>query len=907
MLDSRYNVDVLLADGVVATIRTLRRDDAPAVRALFDRASDDSLYSRFFVLNREIVDRYVSSLFRDEERIDSALLAETANRVVGLASADAVGPGTCEVAFIVDEAARGRGIGTLLLEHVAAVQRHAGVARLVAEVLWGNRAMLSVFKDAGFQLARTSEAGVVTLEMDTASTSLAVATADARERAAEARSLRAVLAPRVVAVVGVSRSGRGVGWATLDNVTRGGFTGTVVAVHPEVTRIGNVAAYPTLAAVPHQIDLVVVAVPADQVLDVIRQAGDVSARAAVVITAGLGESGPAGAALQAQIVRAARRGGMRLIGPNCLGVLTNSPEPCNATFATVSPAPGGLAVASQSGGVGIALLDAADAAGLGVSYFVSLGNKADVSGNDLIAAWTDDPAVDIGALYLESFGNPLKFARLARHFSENKPMLAVIGGRSPGGRRAGASHTAAAAVPSTGVKALFQQAGVIAVTSIAELVNTARMLAGQPLPAGMRLAVCGNAGGIGVLAADAAYDDGLVIPELSEALQAELRAVAGAGAALNNPVDLGAAASKSVLGQTVSLLLASDELDSLLVVIAATRVADPGDLLSSVATCADASHGKPVAIVLLGMPDPPKVVGAAEIPVFGSADAAVGALAHAARYSAWRRAPRGTIVSQDDFDLEGARHLVTSVLAEQPDGCWLTADQAGRLLAAYSIESLPGRIARSIDEATEVAQDIGFPVVAKAAAPGIVHKTDQGLVATGLQDIHALRDAIEGFHDTLEDSTAPVLVQRQAPGGVELVVGGYRDPTFGPLVMVGAGGVETDILADRTFLLPPVTDVDVASALRSLRLWPLLVGYRGAAPADHAAVERILLATAALMQAVPEVAELDLNPVIVHPQGVSCVDVKLRLTPVEHLVDSAAAPSLRSVVEPAPDDATSDA
>jgi acyl-CoA synthetase (NDP forming)/GNAT superfamily N-acetyltransferase len=898
--ETGYSVDVLLADGTIATMRTLRPDDRAGVQALFDRASDESLYRRFFALNRQLAVRYVNGLFADDGHIAGAVVAESGDRILGLATADAIGPGVAEVSFLVDESAHGRGVGTLLLEHLTALQRHQGVLRVVAEVLATNRAMLGVFHDAGFALTRSFDGGLVSLEMDTAATARAVEAADARERKAEARSMRWALAPRSVAVVGAGRKRGGVGREVLENIRQGGFRGSMVAVHPSARDIGGVPAYPTLDDAPSPVDLVVVAVPAAQVLDVIASAARVGARGAVVLSSGLGEAGPAGAQLQRDIVTTARRGGLRLIGPNCLGILTTVPDRCNATFACVEPMPGGLAFASQSGGVGIAVLDAAAKADLGVRSFVSLGNKADVSGNDLIAAWADDSTVAVGALYLESFGNPLKFARLAHYFSGQKPLLAVVGGRSPGGRRAGASHTAAAAAPATSVQAMFSQAGVIAVTGIPDLVDTARLLTTQPLPGGLRLAVCGNAGGIGVLAADTAHDDGLVVADLPSGVRGRLRAVTGPAASVDNPVDLGAAASPSVFGDAVSLLLDCDEVDSLLVVIAATRAADPVELMASVTDAVAQDPAKPVAIVLLGMPDAPNSVGDPAVPIFGSTEAAVSALGHASRYGVWRRAPQGTAMSPSPAAVDRAMEVVNQALTDQPDGCWLSPDQAHGLLEPFGVETLAGLVARSTEEAVRGAEASGFPVVVKAAAPAIVHKTDRGLVATRLDDADQVREAVGRFQATLMDPSTPVLVQRQVAQGVELVVGGYRDPTFGPLVMVGAGGVETEIAADRSFLLPPVTDVDAASALRALRMWPLLTGYRGAAPVDHESVERIVQCVARLMQDIPEVSELDLNPVIAGPDGVSCVDAKVRLEPAPRTVEGSAAPSLKSVVASTP-------
>ncbi len=881
-LEHSYEVDVLLGDGSVATIRTVRSNDLQAIQGLHSCASDDSLYRRFFNLNRDMAAHYVAQLCADATRLRRALLVESQGRVVALATADLIGPTTAEVSFLVDGATMGRGVGTLLLEHLAAIHRHDGIEQLVAEVLSSNRPMLAVFSDAGFTLARSSGGVEVHLEMSTAATDRATEVADARERAAETRSLQAVLSPRVVAVVAGPTEG-GIGREVLDSVRQGGFTGRLVTVGPTTPTAGDVAVFSAIAEVPERVDLIVVAMPAAEVAEVLGQAADAGVRAAVVLSDGFGDAGPSGLARQHSLVQTARRGGMRLVGPNCLGVLSHVPDRFNATYAVMSPTSGGLAIGAQSVGISIAMLDAATSSSLGVAYFVSLGNKADVSGNDLIAAWADDPRVQVAALYLESFGNPLKFARLARHFSESKPLLAVVGG----------SSNTTAASETRGVRAVFDQAGVIAVTGMSELTDTARLLVSQRPPKGVRLGVVGN-GGIGVLAADAARRDGLLVPEVSRRLAANLAPLTAGVSGLSDAVDLGAAASPDVFDRAVQLLLASDEIDALLVVIAVTRVSHFSETADRVATAAAAHPDITVAMVILGSTDPPKAVGRSGIPVFSSADAATRALGHAARYGAWRDAPRGAHFTVERSAVEQARTVIDEILIQQAEGCWLPAEQATALLSPYGVKPLPGLVARSKEEAVRQARTTGFPVVAKAASPGIAHKTEQGLVATGLRKPQEVRAAVDGIRRVLRDGAAPVLIQRQVGGGIELAIRGYRDPTFGPIVMVGAGGVESEVLADQKFLLPPVTDLDASRALRSLRIWPLLDGYRGSPPADYPAVERIVQAVTRLMQDIAEVRELDLNPVIAHRDGVSCVDVKVRVLPTDASFDSLAAPSLNS-------------
>jgi acyl-CoA synthetase (NDP forming) len=630
----------------------------------------------------------------------------------------------------------------------------------------------------------------------------------------------------------------------------------------------------------------VIAVPAPAVLDALDDCGKAGVRAAVVLTSGLGEEDDAGRAAQAELVRAARRYGIRLVGPNCLGVLNTDPAVrMQGTFAAVAPPPGGLAVASQSGAVGITILDHATRTGTGLSSFVSLGNKADVSGNDLLSYWYDDPRTRAVALYLESVGNPRRFARIARAIGHRKPVLAVKSGRTVAGSRAGASHTAAAAAPDATVDALFAQAGVIRCDGLGELLDTARLLVDQPLPAGNRIAIVGNAGGVNVLAADAADGAGLVLPTLPGPVRAAIAEAAPKAATAANPVDLGAAATPYAVEVAIRSIVDSGAADAVLVVFAATLANDVPGVLDAIANCG----GLPVAVVLLGVADPPTRLGGA--PVYALPEQAVTALGHAARYAAWRARPLGTVPLLPGVDPGTARAIVRRALRDG-DG-WQPPDVATALLDCFGIPVLRGTVARGPDAAVAAAEALGFPAVLKAADPGLVHKTDVGGVRLGLADAAAVADA---YHAVTTATGFPaVLVQPQVRGTVELVAGVVHDPLFGSLVLLGHGGVTTDLFADRALRLLPVTDRDAAAMWRALRVAPLLTGYRGAAGADTAAVEDLLLRLGRLAEDLPEVAELDLNPVLAGPDGVVAVDVKLRLAPVADEPD----PAVRALREPA--------
>jgi acyl-CoA synthetase (NDP forming)/GNAT superfamily N-acetyltransferase len=866
--------DVLLADGSVGVVRTLRPEDRGALLALHDEVGLDSLRLRFFSASREAGHAYVEHLLAHHEAGQVfALALWYHDRLVGLATAERnPDVSEAEVSFLVADEMRGRGVGTLLLEHLAAFARRAGVRRFTADVLAENGAMIRVFLDAGFELTRHLDRGVVTVAMDTLVSEDTLRAADARESRSEAASLTALLRPHRVAVVGVRRDGTGVGCAVIDSIVQGGFHGELVVIHPTEATVRGVTAYASFAEAPAPIDLVVVAVPPQQVTACVEEAADAGARAAVVITSGFAEMGAEGLALQRELAHAARARDIRVVGPNCLGLLDNQPDVrLVATFAGANPPPGGLAIASQSGGVGIVVSDLACRLGLGVRHFVSLGNKADVSSNDLLAAWLDDPDVTAAALYLESFGNPAKFARLARRFAETRPLLAVMGGRSSSGQRAGVSHTAAAATPAVRVDALFAQAGVVGCRDAEELTETALLLAEQPLPAGPRLAILGNAGGLGVLAADCAARHGLAVPVLSDELRDRIAVHVTGTVGTANPVDSGAGGVGDGIGLITGELLASSEVDAILLVLVQTRTLDPEVTLQALLTARRAHPAKPVVAVLLGGI---RTGPLEHITVLPSVESAVGSLAHAVRYSEWLSAPRSFAPLTEPDRLAAARHWVASYLEETGPG-WLGPEAASALLAPYGV-NLCGVVATGPAAAAAAAAEVGLPVAVKVADPGVVHKTERGLVRAGVASMDAVRETAEHFAAEMRRPEVPVLVQPMVTGP-ELALGVVRDPGLGPLVMVAAGGTATEVWNDRTMLLAPVSPQDAARALRSLRIWPLLAGYRGSTPVDEQALVDVIVALGRLATDVPEIVEVDLNPVVATPDGVALVDTKIRL------------------------------
>ncbi len=875
-----YVAVAFLAEGSVVEVRSVSPDDESAVVDLHARASDESIRRRFFALNRSEATRYAQHLCRREGGA-LGLLAVFRGEVIGVVGAEQDGPDSVEVALLVDEERHGLGIGTVLLEHLAAWTYGQGIDYFHAEVLTENYPMLRVFRDAGFELAQRHDHDVVTVILDVRPSSRTQQAADRRERHAESASVHHLLEPDSVAVVGVSRHRRGVGREILENIVAGGFAGRIVALGQPGLVVAGVEVCQDIAEFPTGLDLAVVAVPATRVVATVEALAAREVRTCVIVTSGLGETGEDGRRAEQEVARIARRAGMRLVGPNCFGIISRlRGTRLDATFGTQHVPSGRLAIGSQSGGVGIAVLARAHQRSLGLAAFVSLGNKLDISGNDLLAAWEDDPDIGVAALYLESFGNPAKFVRLATSFGRHKPLLAVFGGTSTAGSRAGASHTAASVTPRRALDAVFRAAGVVRVSGLADLVDTAALLAEQPLPGGPRVAIASNAGGIGVLAADAALNSGLEVPMLSPDLQDRIRAGCPGISGTSNPVDLGAGAGPASFAETVAGLLASDEVDAVVVVVAATAVAESAEVVSAVddvvvrGRAATDLPGKPCLLVVVGNDDA-ATLGA--VTPFETVDSAIGSLRHATTYATWRRSLDNAPGAAPVDDRRPGRERPQ--WAPPPQEGWLAPDAAAHLLVDYGLSVVPQEIVSTPEAAVRSADRLGYPVVVKSADPRQVHKVERHLVRTSLLDEVAVRQAASSVQ---EASPGPLLVQKQL-AGPEIALGIVRDDGFGPLVMVASGGTNLSLWDDQTFLLPPFRDSDVDGALRSLRTWPLLAGFRGSDPVDVPALVRDVVRLGRLAVDWPQVAELDVNPVIVTTGGAFCVDVKLRWAAEENL------------------------
>jgi acetate---CoA ligase (ADP-forming) len=863
--------DVILRDGTTLRLRRPREDDLDVLVAFFHGLSERSFYLRFHgapAVGPELVRPFLEPDWENRGGLIGTLAGDEGERVVALASYARLREAeTAEVAFAVADELQGKGIGTRLLEELAAEAHTVGVARFVAIVNPENAAMLQVFSDAGFEVDRQLEEGVVEVGFDIEPTEHYLVRVDERDHLAVTASLRPFFTPACVAVIGASARRGSIGGELFRNILRGDFGGIAYPVNRTGEPVAGVRGFASIADIADPVDLAVICVPGGDVLDAADAALRKGVRALCVISAGFAEIGSEGLERQEQLLAAVRAHGARLIGPNCLGIAVSGPK-LNATFGPRALPPGTVGFSSQSGALGLALLERAAERGLGLSAFISIGNKADVSSNDLLEYWEDDAETGVVMLYLESFGNPRRFARIARRVAGRKPILALKSGTTRAGARAAGSHTAALAGSDAAVDALFAQAGVTRAGTLAELVDTAVLFSTQPLPRGPRVAVVTNAGGLGILCADACIAAGLELPPLEERTQAALRELLASEASVANPVDMLGGARGETYEAVVPLLLDDRGIDAVIVLFVPPVTAGAEEVAGSVVSAVPADGEKPVLAVLIsegGIPAPllsePRRVAA-----FSDPESAAQALGLAARRAAWLRRPVGEALHPKGIDRARAVAVVSS------EG-WLEPDAVRRLLQAYGIPVVPEKLAATAAEARDAALELGLPVVVKTAVPG-AHKTETGGVKLGLRTPEAVGEAANAIGP-------PVLVQPMLSGGAELLAGLTQDPVFGPLVAFGPGGTLAELIGEAEFRIAPLTDVDIAELLSGGKAGKLVAGFRGGPPADRAALADLLQRLSQLGEDLPEVAELDLNPVIAGPDGCVAVDARVRVAPAQ--------------------------
>ena len=865
----RWEADVVLTDGGTVHLRPIRADDAERLQAFHARLSKETVYNRFFAYRPTLSDVDAARFTQVDHDDRVALVATLNSEIVGVVRYDRL-PGShdAEVAFVVEDVHQGRGLGPLLLEHLSDAARERGIARFTADVLPTNRPMLGVFRTAGYTTNRKLTEGYVELSFPISQTGTSLEVMRAREHRAEARSVQRLLAPRSVAVVGASRERGTPGHELLRSLLRNGFEGPVFPVNPAASHVSGVKAYADVRDVPDQVDLAVIAVPAPEVADAVRACAAKGVRGLVVVSGGFADAGAEGRARLDEVVQLARAGGMRLIGPNAMGVVNTDPAVrLHATFAAGSPPAGTVGVFSQSGALAGTFLAETERRGLGLSSFVSIGDRADVSGNDLLQHWRADERTEVVLLHLQGFGNPRKFARIAREVGRTKPVVALKSGHGQG---------------DVAVDALFASAGVVRVGSLAQLFSTAQLFAYQPLPAGRRVGIVGNSNALAAMAADACRSAGLEVPELPEDLRVRLRALTGTTETAN-PVDLGPFAGPSELAGALDVLLTAGLVDAVLAVIVPppnARDTSPGEQLGAVLTAVGAgpvpllasflgTDGVPAA---LAVPGPSCGPGRGSVPSYASPESAVLALSRAVAYAEWRAEPEGTVPELDRVDQVGAAAAVDGLPL---DGSWLSQADAARLLAFVGIDVWPTALVHDPDDAVLAAERVGWPVALKAADERWRHRLDVGAVVLG---VDGPEDLVRAWAEvTAVAGGGPAYVQSMAAPGVSTVVRLVQDPSAGPLLSLRLGGVALDLLVDPVTRTLPLTDRDAAGLVRAVRGSELMTGERGTG--DVAALEQLLLRVAALAELLPQVAELVLDPVLVQRTGAVPLHAGVRLLP----------------------------
>ncbi|MER6115092.1 GNAT family N-acetyltransferase [Streptomyces sp. NPDC001743] len=935
-----WEADVVLRDGGTARIRPITTDDAERLVSFYEQVSDESKYYRFFApyprLSAKDVHRFTHHDYVDRVglavTVGGEFIATVRYDRINAQGRPATAPADeAEVAFLVQDAHQGRGVASALLEHIAAVARERGIRRFAAEVLPANNKMIKVFRDAGYTQQRSFEDGAVHLTLDLEPTAESLAVQRAREQRAEARSVQRLLAPGSVAVIGAGRTPGGVGRTVLRNLLGAGFTGRTYAVNSafaaDQATIDGVPAHRSLGEIGESVDLAVVAVPAERVPEAVADCGEHGVQGLVVLSAGYAEWGAEGRERQRELVRQARSYGMRIIGPNAFGVINNSEAVrLNASLAPERPAPGRIGLFTQSGAIGIALLSGLYRRGAGLSTFISAGNRADISGNDFLQYWFEDPDTDVALLYLESLGNPRKFTRLARRTAAVKPVVVVKGARHSGSTPPGHA-VPVSRIPDATVSALMRQAGVIRVDTVTEMVDAGLLLADQPLPAGGRVAILGNSESLGLLTYDACLAEGLrprppidlttaaTPQDFREALAEALadggcdavvvtaipwvgengEAESGDGEVLATALHAAAASgpAKPVAVVHVEIGGLAEALAAATSTVAQQRPAPEPPALAAPAPPVGTGTGTGSAATTAGAapedasedgPEAPRPVG--RIPAYPAAERAVRALAEAVRYAQWRRetAVPGKVPEflDDTIDEPAAAALIETLLGPDPDprGRPLEHDEARELLACYGITVRPTRPAPGPEEAVAAAARLGYPVALKTTAPHLRHRADLGGVRLDLDGEAALRRAYGELTDLLgKPAELRPVVQSMAPRGVDTVVRASIDPAAGAVLSFGLAGAPSELLGDTAHRLVPATDRDAAELIRSIKAAPVLFGWRGSAPVDTAALEELLLRVSRLVDEHPEVVSLALEPVVVATQGLTVLGASVRLAP----------------------------
>jgi acyl-CoA synthetase (NDP forming)/RimJ/RimL family protein N-acetyltransferase len=871
---AHWEADVLLLDGIPARLRPIVPSDAGRLVEFYARVSPESKYYRFFAPYPVLSDRDVERFTTVDHHDRVAFVVTQGSDIIAVGRFDRLADDSAEIAFLVEDAHQGRGLAQLLLEHLSEAGRETGVQRFVAEVLPDNARMIQTFYDAGYRVSGGFEDGVLRLVFPIQPTDTAVEVMRSRERRAEARSIARFFRARHVAVIGASRRADTIGATLVRNLVLGGFTGRVYVVNSAAQAVAGMPAYASVQDIGDEVDLAIVAVPAEAVTDVVLDCAAKGVHGLVVISSGFAETGGDGRKRQRHLVGLARSYGLRLVGPNCLGVINTHPEySLNASLSPVMPPSGRVGFFCQSGALGVAILESVARRGLGLSTFVSAGNRGDVSGNDLLQYWDSDEDTEVVLLYLESIGNPRKFSRIARRVARTKPIVAVKSGRTTQGVPVG-HRVRSTAAPQAAVDAMFRQAGVIQVETLDEMFDVAQVLAHQPLPAGNRVGIVGNSDALGLLAADAAVASGLQVT-CSVALGSEAQAEEFE-AALDDVFD-------------------REDVDAVVAVFI-PPLNTTGEQVANVLAVVGEQSDKPLVSTFLGTEGVPELLrvpgvdgtaGRGSVPSYAAPEAAVRALARVVGYAEWRASPAGSRRHFDDVDPATARRIVSRALARGAGP--LQPEELHPLLAAYGIDLWDSRPVASAEEAVAAGAELGWHVILKATAAHLRQRIDLSHVVRGIESAEEMTRGWAVLQETIDEpEAAGFVVQKQAPAAIPVRIGSLEDRLFGPIVWFGPAGSASELLGDLAYRIPPLTDTDAASMVREVRTAPLFFGYRGSEQVDVPAIEDLIQRVAQLKDDLPELETLDLELVLVGVAGASTLRASARVAaPVEARADSA--------------------
>jgi acetyl coenzyme A synthetase (ADP forming)-like protein len=890
---SQYETEVVLKDGSRLRLRPIRKEDAEAWVAFVSRLSHHTKYLRFHHVPKEMgiddATRFCTVDYRDSFALVAETFREHHWEIVAIGRYYRLPKKrTAEIAFVVADDYQGKGIGTTLVEHLSKVARDNGIKVFEADVLAENSEMMLVFRDYGLQVASELEAGVYHVRFPITVTTRVAKKEEERQHSSTLASLHSVLFPRSVAVIGASRQPGTIGNLLLKCVLEGGFSGTAYPVNPNAEAVSSVKAYPSILDISGGVDLAVIAVPASLVARVADECGRKGVRAIIVISDGFGESGPEGATRERELREITLGYGMRLLGPNCMGVINTDPGVrLNATFSPVYPPRGNVAFLSQSGALGLSILDYASKLNIGMSSFISVGNPADISSSDLLEYWDEDPATSVILLCLESFSNPRKFSRIARRVSSAKPIVAMKGGRTPAGSRVTSSHTGALATPEIASEALFRQAGIIRVDTLEELFDVGAFLSTQPAPKGRKVTIVADGGGPGILAADACEQHGLALPEFSKKTLEKLGSVIKQEISLSNPLNLTARATAEEFEGVLNVLADDSDSDATIAIFIPAVLVNTEGMAQAISRAARffQRRRKPLLACFIGERGFKAKLGAqgSYVPCYPFPEDAVSALAKAVSYNEWRKKPKGAIPTIRGLKRARAKKLIERAMSRTVQTpLWLLDGEMAGLLNCYGIRFAETQVAVTAVEAAAVARAVGFPVAVKLASSNIVHKTDVGGVVLDVKSEDEVIGAFEGIRARLtkigrQAEMQGVKVQPMVAAGIETIVGVTQDPSFGPLIMFGAGGIYAELLKDIAVKLHPLTDLDADELLSSIRMAKLFEGYKGSPPSDIGALKDLLLRLSALIEDIPQIAELDFNPVKVMLQGEGYVVVDAKI------------------------------